>query len=98
MSMRIMRSKALPIGIDLGTHSLKMAQLRSLPGGQYELVATGFAELPAESRKSAGSRARFVAGAIKRILKSQPFKGRQCTLSLPAATTFVQAWAVCERL
>ncbi len=67
-----------------------MAQLRSMPGERYELVATGFAELPTESRKNPGSRVRFVAGAIKRILKSQPFKGRQCVLCLPAETTFVQ--------
>jgi len=90
VSVRTIRSKALPIGIDFGTHSLKMAQMRVLPTGQYELVAAGHAEVPEAARTNPSARIHFFGDVLKHLLRSQPFKGRQCILSLPAETTFVQ--------
>ncbi len=90
MSVKAIRSKALPIGIDFGTHSLKMAQMRQLGTGEYELVAAGYAEVPESAKKDPSARTRFFGDALKHLLRSQPFKGRQCVLSLPAETTFVQ--------
>lgn len=90
MSANLMKGKALPIGIDLGTASLKMAQMKVLPTGSFSLLAAGLADVPPGARKDPSMRAAFVSHAIKDLLSVHPFRGRQCVLSLPAETTFVQ--------
>lgn len=90
MSANLMKGKVLPIGVDLGTASVKMAQMRALPTGRYSLVASGFAEVPPAARRQPAERGRFFVGAIRRLFSDHPFKGKQCILSLPAEATFVQ--------
>lgn len=90
MSMKLNKGKVLPIGVDLGTHSMKIAQLRALPKGKYSLIAAASVEVPREVRKDPSARPRFFWDAFKELLASNPFKGRQCILSLPAEKTFVQ--------
>ncbi len=89
MPLKLVKGKTLPIGLDLGTHRIKMAQLR-LVDGCYELVAAEAVELPAPSRQDLSARLGAVGEAIRHMLTSGRFAGRQCVLCLPAEATFVQ--------
>jgi len=84
------KTHALPIGIDLGSASLKMAQLRAAPLGSLSLVAAGRRNVPPGDEKAPDKRARFAAEAIRQLMSDLPFKGRRCILSLPAEVTFIQ--------
>ncbi|NQU75890.1 MAG: pilus assembly protein PilM [Planctomycetes bacterium] len=84
------KGKILPIGIDLGTAKVKMAQLRAHPSGKLSLIAAGSEDVPPSARKEPSARARFLTDAIRRLYAAAPFKGRQCVLSLPSEMTFVQ--------
>ena len=46
MSVKIVKGKILPIGVDLGSSALKVAQLRQVDGN-HELLAAGCADVPA---------------------------------------------------
>lgn len=89
MAVNLTKGKPLPIGIDLGTTSIKMAQLRALHRG-YSLIAMGSSEVPPEARREPSARLRFLLDAIRTLMRTQGFKGTRCILSLPAEMTFVQ--------
>ena len=89
MALKIVRGKTLPIGVDLGTSTVKLAQLRT-DQGQLDLVAAASAQIPPAHRQVGGKRNGFLAQAIRKILRSAEFKGKQCILALPAQDTVVQ--------
>ncbi len=89
MAMKWVKARVFPIGIDLGTHSLKMAQMR-LQEGQLELMAAAAVEVPTGLGTDLASRGRFFVQSVRDLLKDHPFKGRQCVMSLPASQTFVE--------
>lgn len=88
MALKIVRAKVLPIGVDLGTSAIKMAQIRVAEGGM-ELIAAGLAEIPPVCQADVGRRMGFLPKGIRDILRSGMFRGTQCVLSLPAEETFV---------
>jgi len=89
MAVKTIKGKVLPIGLDLGTTAVRMLQLRQHEGS-YDLLAAGSSDIPAESQADFRSRLGFCASAIKGILQTNNFSGRECVLSLPAEATFVQ--------
>ena len=89
MPLRIVKGKNLPIGADLGSSTVKLAQLR-LADDQYELLAAASQEIPPECRTEQDQRLAFMADAIRKMLKPKVFSGRRCILSIPAETTVVQ--------
>ena len=88
MALKIIRGKSLPIGVDLGSSAVKLAQLR-VTGENIELLAAGTAQVPVYCRENLDERLEFLSQNIRKIIKSNPFKGRHCVLSLPAEATFV---------
>ena len=88
MAVRIVKGNILPIGIDLGSSSVKLAQLREAEG-TYDLVAAGSTDLPVENGDDFQQRLRFCGSAIKELLRTNGFRGRRCILSIPAEATFV---------
>ena len=88
MALGIWKGNLLPIGADLGSGQVKLAQLR-LNGSELELLAAGAEELPGYCRNDAHERMRVLANCIRAILKSKPFKGRHCVMALPASAMFV---------
>jgi len=86
---KMLKGKLLPIGLDLGTTAVRMAQFSQYKGG-YELVAAASADIPAEKQADFRSRLGFSGPAIKGLLSATGFVGRECVLSLPAEATFVQ--------
>jgi len=89
MSLKIIRGKTLPIGLDVGSSSVKMAQLRC-PDGVVELLAAESAQFTPECRTDRVKRLNELTPIIRQALRSGSFKSRQCVLSLPADETFVQ--------
>jgi len=89
MALRIVKGNVLPIGVDLGTSAVKMAQLRST-GDTIELLAAGAAEVPPNCKTDLQSRLSFYSTAIKNLLRSDGFNGRECVMCIPAEATFVQ--------
>ena len=89
MSLKIIRGKTLPIGLDVGSSTVKMAQLRCADG-EVELLAAESAPLAPACRTDRAKRLNELTRVIRRILKGGAFKNRRCVLSLPADETFVQ--------
>lgn len=89
MSLKVVRARNLPIGVDLGSRMLKLAQLRQVDDQVVELLGADGLELPAPVRSSLHDRLNFMADGIRRMLAADIFKGRQAILSLPADATFV---------
>ena len=87
--MGLSTNRYLPIGVDLGTSCLRMAQLRTCEGG-VELVAAESADIPLQYRDDSKRRMSFLSKQLSRLRKSGGFKGRSATLSLPAGMVFVQ--------
>lgn len=82
------KTRVRPIGIDLGTAVVKIAQMRDV-AGQLELLAATRADIPPDCLADVEKRRDFLARRLRKILKEHGFKGRQCVLSIPAADTFV---------
>ena len=89
MGLSINRPRNLPIGVDLGTSCLRMAQLRACDDG-VELLAAASVEIPPKYREDSQRRLNFLSKQISRLRRSGEFKGRSAVLSLPAASVFVQ--------
>jgi type IV pilus assembly protein PilM len=79
----------LPIGIDLGTAYIKLAQMRQA-GRELELVNASSAPVPPAVRNDRRKLLDYAGGEIRRMLSSGGFVGRKCILALPAALTYVQ--------
>jgi len=88
MVMKIRGRNTLPIGVDLGSSTVKMAQLRT-SGGDVELLAVGLAEVPPPCREDFSQRLSFFSDSIRSIRKANAFRGRECVLSLPADAIFL---------
>ncbi|MDP7162547.1 MAG: hypothetical protein QF792_03515, partial [Phycisphaerae bacterium] len=96
MPLKFTRATNLPIGVDLGSATVTLAQLR-LVDRKYELVSAAAAclkrseETTPTDGKSTGV-VDLAAGAckIRELLSQNNFKGRCSILSMPAADTFVR--------
>jgi len=89
MSLKIVRGKALPIGVDFGSGTVTLAQLRAQED-HLELLGVASIEIPLPLRKAPAKRQGFLVQAIRKTLRAASFRGRQCVLSLPAEATIVQ--------
>ncbi len=89
MPLKFLKTRVLPIGVDLGTSHLKMAQLR-MTQQEIDLLAAASEEIPADARPQGPERMTFIAQAIRRGLKSNSFQGRKCVLALPSSQLFLQ--------
>ena len=90
MGLKIKTQRSLPIGVDLGSSSLKVVQLRT-SGSNVELLAALSAELPRDCRGDLQRQLNFQADSIQAIVRSAGFTGREAVLSLPASVTFLQS-------
>jgi len=89
MSWKLLKTRVMPVGIDLGTDTIKMAQLRRV-AGELELVAADSVEVPGDCRGDRRQKLAFLADRLPQLLGGRGFRGRRCVLSVPAAETFVQ--------
>jgi len=89
LGLKIKTIRSLPVGVDLGSSCLKMAQLQISAQGA-ELVAAGLCEVPQACQNDMRRRLDFQGEQIRKLVKSNGFKGRQAILSLPADAVFLQ--------
>ncbi|MBN2584337.1 MAG: type IV pilus assembly protein PilM [Planctomycetes bacterium] len=73
--------KILPIGIDVGTCSVKLVQL-AVDRHTFSVVACAKAELPEGSDMSPESRLDMIAARVQRELKEHKFRGTDCISAL----------------
>ncbi len=87
--LKLLRNKAYPIGIDLGSSSLKMIQLMEMDGG-LGLVAAAREDVPAYVQGHATALAEWYTKTIKDILHEKPFRGKQAITCLSSREMLVQ--------
>jgi Tfp pilus assembly PilM family ATPase len=85
---------ANPIGIDLGTDYLRMAQVEPTGGekdsaSDFRLIAAASAETPATVRIDPAERIAFFGTAVRELLARGNFRGRRAVLALPASMLHV---------
>jgi type IV pilus assembly protein PilM len=88
LGLNTKKAVELPIGVDLGTSNLKMAQLTNCEGG-LQLLEVAEAEVPWQLRDEAAGRTEFMARTIRDMVGSGEFVGKKAVVSLPAAATFL---------
>ena len=78
-----------PIGVDLGSDCLRLAQVEQ-GDGEYKLVAAASADVPTHVRNDPGARCTFFAETVRELLGSGSFRGRRVMLNLPASLMHIQ--------
>lgn len=78
------KSRQMPIGLDLGTSCVRMIQFAAAGGG-LKVAAAGRYDLPAGLDADSPQRCAELVTAIRKLLESSPFSGRQVVVSLPEA-------------
>jgi type IV pilus assembly protein PilM len=81
---------ACPIGVDLGSDSVRMAQVEPAADGGFNLVAAGRADVPGHVRADPGAKLAFFADVVRDLLAQGSFRGRRAVLALPAAAMTIQ--------
>lgn len=81
--------KANPIGIDFGSESLRMAQVRRV-GNDFRLIAAASVDVPSHVRHDPAGRLQFFVESVRELLSAGGFVGRQAVLALPAHAMFIQ--------
>lgn len=80
---------ACPIGVDLGTDSLRMAQVQ-LVDDEFRLSAAASADVPSHVRGNTGAKLQWFTEAARDLMSQGGFKGRQVVLGLPASMLLIQ--------
>lgn len=81
--------KANPIGIDFGSDSLRLAQIR-FDGQDHKLFAAASSDVPSHAQCDPESRFDFFTESVRDLLSQGKFHGRQVVLSLPAHMMYIQ--------
>jgi len=89
MRMNLFKVRVLPIGIDVGSAFVKVAQLQRRED-KLELLETARVALPEQCRQDNAKKVDFLADFLRDLLKNRRFRGRRCIISLPASDTFLQ--------
>ena len=80
--------KLCPIGVDLGSGYLRMAQV-GMNGRQAYLHAAGLRAKPADIPARTPAWQRWAIDTVKQICQEAPFKGRSIITSLPSDDVFI---------
>ncbi|HEX4125227.1 MAG TPA: pilus assembly protein PilM [Tepidisphaeraceae bacterium] len=81
---------AHPIGIDLGTDYLRMAQVEPAGGetaspSDFRLIAAASSEIPVTARTDPAERVAFFAQSVREMMARGNFRGRRAILAMPAS-------------
>ncbi len=82
-------TKPGPIGIDLGTDTLRLAQCIN-DGKEWQLIAAACTDVPSGVRTSAESLNQFVVEALRELMHQGKFKGREAILCVPSTDLIIQ--------
>lgn len=81
--------RQLPIGLDIGTTTVRMLQLSGREHDLRVMDAAKFA-IPAEARTHLNRRREAVVEGIRRLVKERRFRGREAVAALPAGALAVR--------
>ncbi|HEX8340174.1 MAG TPA: pilus assembly protein PilM [Tepidisphaeraceae bacterium] len=78
-----------PIGVDLGTDTLRLAQCVH-DGREWQLAAAACTDVPASARESTEALNTFAAEAIRDLVAGGNFSGRSAVFSVPSSQLQIQ--------
>lgn len=81
--------KANPIGVDVGSDTLRMAQVRWVDK-EPRLIAAASSAIPEHARQDFKARLGFMVDCVRDLLAQGGFQGRQAVLGLPASMMHIQ--------
>jgi type IV pilus assembly protein PilM len=87
--LRLTRTQAQPIGVDIGHDSIKMLQLKVV-GHELEVVAAAKQAIPDDVRHQPELHLKTAAEMVRQMLRHQPFVGRNIVLALPREIVHVK--------
>jgi Tfp pilus assembly PilM family ATPase len=82
------KSQTYPIGIDVSTGALNLAQMGWDQNGLF-LVAGANADIPEGMEYGTGVWQRWAVSTLKKLRAERPFKGRDVIVSLPGSEVFI---------
>ncbi len=85
----LLAAKPGPIGVDLGTDTLRLAQCIN-DGKEWRLVAAACTDVPAGVRTSGETLNQFLIEALRELLHQGKFKGREAILCVPSNDLIIQ--------
>lgn len=78
-----------PIGVDLGTDTLRLAQCLH-DGREWHLTAAACTDIPSGVRQSSETLTEFLIQGIRDLLTCAPFRGRDAVLCIPSRELTIQ--------
>src|SRR5439155_14552033 len=80
--IRLTRSQVLPVGLDIGSDSVKMLQVETV-GQTLSVVAAAREPIPAGARERPELRVAAAGDAIRQMFRHGHFAGRRAVVALP---------------
>jgi type IV pilus assembly protein PilM len=84
----VLTKKVCPIGVDLGSSYLRMAQLGSNGHGLY-LHGVGYEKRPEDIKPGSSDWQKWAVKTIKRMMRQGGFKGKKAVTALPSRDVFI---------
>jgi len=84
-----LRRQAFPIGVDMGTEALKVAQLGCDKEGIF-VIAAASEKVPGDIEFGSSGWQRWAVGALKRLISNGSFSGRSVVTAMPANEVFIE--------
>ncbi len=84
----VLTKKVCPIGVDLGSSYLRMAQLGSNGHGLY-LHGVGCEKKPEDIESGSSDWQKWAVKTIKRLIRRGGFKGKKAITALPSRDVFI---------
>ncbi len=85
------RSRPWPIGLDVGTDSVKMLQLQPAVGGGLSVLAAGLRRLGEDAAKDSVARRRERLAAVKELMRTCKFRGNEVVSALPCSQMVIKS-------
>jgi type IV pilus assembly protein PilM len=82
--VKLFDSGLCPIGVDLGSHAIRLVQFRRTRGAEASLALQAACRIELESFESGATGPARYAAAVKHAMANQEFSGKNIIVSLPA--------------
>lgn len=86
---RLVKTRAYPIGVDLGNDSLKLAQLGS-NGKGIRLIASSSENRPPDLEPGSADWQRWAVNTIRQLTANGGFQGKEVVAAMPATEVFIE--------
>jgi type IV pilus assembly protein PilM len=90
LSGLVTKRKRLPIGIDIGSDSIKMLQLQASPGRSPSVCAAAVWRFPRGASQDPAQRRQQTIDAVRSLLRQGGFSGRDIVSALPSGRVAIK--------